>query len=51
MKKYLLIYDNNYYKIAEGDPLLFYPDEVPIAIIELTDELIENIIGVDDEKL
>lgn len=49
MKRFLLIYDSNYYKIAEEDYLLFYPNEIPLVVIEITDELISAIIGDKDE--
>lgn len=50
MKRFLLIYDSDYYKIVEDDCLfLFSNDLKPLVIIELTDELISAIIGDKDE--
>lgn len=46
MKRYLLIYDSDYYKIVEDDCLVFFSNDLkPLVIIELTDELISAIIG------
>ena len=50
MKRYLLIYDSDYYKIVEDDYLVFFSKDLkPLIIIELTDELISAIIGDKDE--
>ena len=50
MKRFLLIYDSDYYKIVEDDCLVFFSKDLkPLIIIELTDELISAIIGDKDE--
>ncbi len=46
MKRYLLIYTNGFYKIVEEDYLIFSSLEpAPLIIIELTDNLVNEIIG------
>lgn len=52
MKRYLLVYDNDYYKIITDDEIFFISINdpmIPLAIIELTDNLIKEIIGGKDE--
>ena len=49
MKRYLLIYANDY-KIVKEDYLIFSSLEpAPLVIIELTDNLVNEIIGEKDE--
>ena len=49
MKRFLLIYDSDYYKVVEDDSLLLHPSAMPLVITELTDELISAIVGDKDE--
>lgn len=50
MRKFLLVYNEDYYGIVKEEDLYFNPGEsIPIVIIELTDKLINEIIGVKDE--
>lgn len=50
MKRYLLVYNEDYYEIVKEEDLHFgFYGSIPIIIIKLTDELINEIIGVQDE--
>ena len=50
MKRYLLIYANDSYRIVKDDYLIFSSlESVPLIIIELTDNLVNEIIGEKDE--
>lgn len=52
MRRFLLFYNEYYYEIVKEEDLYFNPGEsIPIVIIELTDKLIEEIIGGKDEKI
>lgn len=51
MKRYLLIYANDSYRIVRDDYLIFSSLEpAPLIIIELTDNLVNEIIGKKDES-
>ena len=52
MKRYLLIYGNDYYRIITDEEIFFISVNdpmIPFVIIELTDKLINEITGVKDE--
>ena len=52
MKRYLLVYGIDCYKIITDEEIFFVSINepmIPLAIIELTDNLIKEIIGVKDE--
>ena len=51
MKRYLLIYANDSYRIVRDDYLIFSSLEpAPLIIIELTDNLVNEIIRKKDES-
>lgn len=53
MKRYLLVYGIDCYKIITDEEIFFVSVNdpmIPFVIIELTDKLIEDIIGVKDEQ-
>lgn len=46
--KYLIIYSEDYFKIVDDYVFMFNSDELPIAIVKLTDEMIKAIKDSDD---
>lgn len=53
MKRYLLVYGIDCYKIITDEEIFFVSINdpmIPLAIIELTDNLIKEIIGGKDEN-
>lgn len=45
--KYLIIYDEYYFKIVDDSIFIFNSGEEPLAIVKLTDEMIKAIKEVE----